>query len=149
MRIIPPPSLSHMCRDLSIKHVFDTHPILWQCLRIIADPPSSHTTTTNEPSALITCAPILRSLLTVLTQHWQRCCVDNTDMFSRELRHSVALIECIAMVSGGSCGGGGGGYFYKLCAGIGLDFYSHLTAPNNCKWGHPKRLTFEQAKNPP
>ena len=84
-------SLLH--RDLAIKRVFDKNPVLWQCLFLVA----SHSD--NEPSGLVTCAPIVRSLLTVLTQHWQRCCVDTIDLFPRELENSVSLMECIAKVS--------------------------------------------------
>ncbi len=98
-------------RDLAIKHMFDSHPVLWHCLLLLSD----STLTTNsanatnnslnsvgscyEPSALVMCAPVVRSLLTVLTQHWQRCCVEGTDMFRRELGHSIFIVECMARVS--------------------------------------------------
>lgn len=89
---VSPPSPLALYRDLKIKHMFTTHPVLWQCLLIIADTPT-------QPSGLITCAPLVRSLLTVLTQHWQRCCADSTAKFSRELQLSVLLVECIATVT--------------------------------------------------
>ena len=76
--------------------MFDSNPILWQCLHIVAEPPSQGRA---PPGGLVTCAPICRSLLTVLTQHWQHCCADSTATFSRELHHSTSLVQCMATVS--------------------------------------------------
>ena len=73
--------------------MFDDHPVLWSFLQFISDPLSS-----NEPSALIACATIIRSLLTVLTQHWQRCCVNTATTFPWELENTTVLLECIAKV---------------------------------------------------
>lgn len=97
-------------RDLAIKQMFVRNPVLWQCLHLISDMPSSTSEppisepstspSTSEPptSGLIVCAPIVRSLLTVLTQHWQRCCVDTVSLFPRELQYSISLVQCMAKV---------------------------------------------------
>lgn len=84
--------------------MFDVHPALWVCLYMIANSPS---TPTSQPSGggggggggLISCAPIVRSLLTVLTQYWQRCYVESTATFTQELQSSISLVECMAKVS--------------------------------------------------
>lgn len=101
-------------RDLAIKHMFDSHPVLWQCLLLLANSTLTTESRTGQASsgpfvdsesscsgtsALVTCAPLVRSLLTVLTQHWQRCCVESTSAFKRELSQSVFIMECMARVS--------------------------------------------------
>ncbi len=80
-------------RDLNIKRVFDSRPVLWSLLQLISDPLSA-----NEPSALVCCAPVIRSLMTVLTQHWQRCCMNSPSKFPWELENTVVLVECLAKV---------------------------------------------------
>lgn len=89
----PPPPLSPLNRDLAIKHMFDINPVLWECLCLVSSSSSS-----CASSGLVTCAPIVRSLLTVLTQHWQRCCMDSTAMFPKEVQSSIALVDCMAKV---------------------------------------------------
>ena len=81
-----------ICRDLTVKRQLDNHPVLWELLLFVSEGG-------RESSSLCVCAPVVRALLTVLSQHWQRCRVDKTTMFPKELASSVSLIECLARVS--------------------------------------------------
>ena len=80
------------CRDLKIKRLLDNNPILWELLLFVSEGG-------RETSSLTVCAPVVRALLTVLSQHWQRCRVNKTTMFPSEVTGSVTLIDCLARVS--------------------------------------------------
>ena len=79
-------------RDLTVKRQLDNNPVLWELLLFISEGG-------RETSSLSVCAPVVRALLTVLSQHWQRCRVNKTTMFPKELASSISLTECLARVS--------------------------------------------------
>ena len=84
----------HTCtwrRDLTVKRQLDNNPVLWELLLFVSEGG-------RETSSLSVCAPVVRALLTVLSQHWQRCCVNKTTMFPKELASSISLVECLARV---------------------------------------------------
>ena len=80
------------CRDLTVKRQLDNNPVLWELLLCISEGG-------RETCSLTVCAPVIRALLTVLSQHWQRCRVNETTTFPKELASSISLIECLARVS--------------------------------------------------
>lgn len=85
-----------LSRDLTVKRQLDNNPVLWELLLFISEGG-------RETSSLTVCAPVVRALLTVLSQHWQRCRVNKTTMFPKELKSSISLIECLARVSPCHC----------------------------------------------
>ena len=94
-----------------MKRKFDNHPILWQLLDLISEGAKCklgtvqvysvlhcHVLFSPDPQGMWTVAAIIRSLLTVLVQFWQRCRAGKTTAFPRELEGSTTLIECLGQV---------------------------------------------------
>ena len=94
-----------------MKRKFDNHPILWQLLDLISEGAKCklgtiqvysvlhcHVLLSPDPQGMWTVAAIIRSLLTVLVQFWQRCRAGKTTAFPRELEGSITLIECLGQV---------------------------------------------------
>ncbi|XP_064396441.1 integrator complex subunit 5-like [Halichondria panicea] len=75
--------------DLTIKRKFDETPILWHFLVLFSEQ-------NGRSRPLVICGSLIRSLLTMLSQHWQRCRSDSVSLFPWELENSVLLVECLA-----------------------------------------------------
>ena len=75
-----------------MKRRFDDNPVLWQLMLFISE--GAH----GSASGLVVCVSVVRTLLTVLIQHWQRCRAHKSTAFRRELESSVTLMECLAKV---------------------------------------------------